>query len=194
MKRLFKGLIISVISFYSIFFSYSVSLAKTEVIPDEAIRLRILANSDTDKDQAIKRAIRDEVNAQILTWVHDLTSFKEAKKVIKKRLPEIDQTVQDILKREKQKIPYDVKFTNAKFPTKAYGNVLYPAGTYETVLITLGEGEGSNWWCVLFPPLCFLDFSTGQVKEDELFQDETPVEVKFAVVEWIKSGWNWLTA
>lgn len=192
MKRFKKGLIILFITFYSVFFTTSISIAKTEVIPDEAVRLRILANSDSKKDQEMKRKIRDEVNAQILTWVHDLTSFEEAKKVIQKNMPEVEKTVADILKEEKKSVSYKVEFKKSKFPTKAYGNIIYPAGTYETVLITLGEGEGANWWCVLFPPLCFLDFSTGQIKED-LFEEEAPVEVKFAIVEWVKQGLKKLT-
>lgn len=137
-------------------------------IPQDAIRLRILANSDADKDQALKRKIRDKVNEQITTWVGGLTSHDKAEKVIKKHLPEVEQVVESYLKDAGLDIPYKVEFNDVAFPTKMYGNYIYPAGKYEAVLITLGKGKGANWWCVLFPPLCFLDFENGDaVKTDQ---------------------------
>lgn len=132
------------------------------MIPNEAIRLRILANSDAAEDQALKRKVRDAVNAQINEWVENLTSFAEAKQVIQAHLPAIEQTVAEVLRKEKSNQSYRVEFGNVHFPTKIYGNYIYPAGQYEAVLITLGDGKGANWWCVLFPPLCFLDFSNGE--------------------------------
>ncbi|MGF9989104.1 stage II sporulation protein R [Bacillus mycoides] len=149
------------------------------VIPKEAVRLRILANSDSDKDQALKRKVRDEVKAQIDGWVAELTSFEEARKVIQNHIPEIEKTVANTLKREGSKEAFQVKFgKNVKFPTKVYGNFIYPAGEYEAVLITIGKGEGANWWCVLFPPMCFLDFSSGTAvrKEEHVVKAESPEE------------------
>lgn len=149
------------------------------VIPKEAVRLRILANSDSEKDQALKRKVRDEVKAQIDGWVADLTSFEEARKVIQSHIPEIEKTVANTLKREGSKEAFQVKFSkNVKFPTKVYGNFIYPAGEYEAVLITIGKGEGANWWCVLFPPMCFLDFSSGTAvrKEEHVVKAESPEE------------------
>ncbi len=171
------------------------------VIPNEAVRLRILANSDSPADQALKRAVRDAVNEQITTWVSDLTSFEEAKQVIAQHVPEIEQTVARVLQENKSNQSYKVAFGRVSFPTKIYGSYVYPAGEYDAVLITLGKGEGANWWCVLFPPLCFLDFSTGeavrpvekqveqekevdQISEQPLVvEDEQQIEVKFFVVE-----------
>ncbi|MBC6976223.1 stage II sporulation protein R [Bacillus sp. Xin] len=139
------------------------------VIPKEAVRLRILANSDSDKDQALKRKVRDEVKAQIDGWVADLKSFEDARRVIQSHIPEIEKTVAKTLQREGSKESFQVTFgKNIKFPTKVYGNFIYPAGEYEAVLISIGKGEGANWWCVLFPPMCFLDFSSGSaVKKEE---------------------------
>ncbi|PFB14597.1 stage II sporulation protein R [Bacillus cereus] len=158
-------------------FGYMKADAKgPSVIPKEAVRLRILANSDSDKDQALKRKVRDEVKAQIDGWVADLTSFEEARKVIQSHIPEIEKTVENTLKREGSKDSFQVKFSkNVKFPTKVYGNFIYPAGEYEAVLITIGEGEGANWWCVLFPPMCFLDFSSGTAvrKEEHVVKAES---------------------
>ncbi|MEC1471245.1 stage II sporulation protein R [Bacillus haynesii] len=174
------------------------------VIPDEAIRLRILANSDSDSDQSIKRQIRDEVNKEMTKWVQHLTSIEEVRQVIRSKLPEIKEIAEGTVKRENADQKVTVDFGKAAFPTKLYGNMVYPAGEYEAVLITLGEGEGANWWCVLFPPLCFLDFSNGEaVQAPEEDQESTEQaksenenqlasaeekeedrEVKFFLVEW----------
>lgn len=137
------------------------SAENIQVIPQEAIRLRILANSDSSKDQEVKRVIRDAVNQEITTWVEHLTSIEEARLLIKSRLPEIERIAKQELDKRSLDYTAEVDFGNVQFPTKLYGQYLYPAGTYEAILITLGEGKGANWWCVLFPPLCFLDFSTG---------------------------------
>ena len=182
------------------------------VIPDEAIRLRILANSNSDEDQQLKRKIRDEVNKEITQWVAELTSVEAARQLIQSRLPDIEAIVEDTLEKENREQTYSVNFDNVSFPTKLYGNFIYPAGEYEAILISLGEAKGANWWCVLFPPLCFLDFSNGeavQAEEQEeseieqtndedktteklasLLEDEEEekeeVEVKFFLVEWFQ--------
>ncbi|MFT4415375.1 stage II sporulation protein R [Fredinandcohnia humi] len=153
------------------------------VIPDEAIRLRILANSDSEEDQALKRLIRDEVNREITVWVEELTSIEAARTLIQERLPEIEQIVSDVLERENSKQTFTVNYgRDVKFPTKLYGEFLYPAGEYEAILISLGEAKGANWWCVLFPPLCFLDFSTGDAIEASN-EEGTEVEIEQENVE-----------
>jgi stage II sporulation protein R len=154
------------------------------VIPGQAIRLRILANSDLDSDQALKRKVRDKVNERISVWVKDLTSIKEARKLIESKLPEIQTVAEEVVKENSSDQKVKVKFGKVQFPTKLYGQFLYPAGDYEAVLITLGEGKGANWWCVLFPPLCFLDFSNGvavskgfEEKQAKKKTDATPVKI-----------------
>lgn len=166
-------------------------------IPEESIRLRILANSNTAADQKLKRDIRDEVNAQITTWVDELSTLSEAREIIRKQLPAIEEIVQNKLNETGIEKTFSVELNKVAFPTKMYGDYIYPAGQYEAVLITLGEGEGKNWWCVLFPPLCFLDFENGDaVKENKEGKsdkaetasaeeaDETEeIQTKFFVVE-----------
>jgi stage II sporulation protein R len=147
---------------------------ETMVIPEEAIRLRILANSDLDQDQNVKRLVRDEVNKEITKWVSTLISQDEAKSVIKEGLPELQKIAEEVVATEGMDQSVKVEFGKVDFPTKLYGQYLYPAGEYEAVLITLGKGEGANWWCVLYPPLCFLDFSTGNAVRSTGF--ETKVE------------------
>ncbi|WP_153126977.1 stage II sporulation protein R [Peribacillus tepidiphilus] len=149
------------------------AMVETVVIPKEAIRLRILANSDRSEDQAVKRAIRDAVNTDITEWVKDLTSLEEARQVIQAHLPEIEQKAAQKLEEYNLTQSVKVEFGKANFPTKLYGQYLYPAGEYEAIVITLGEGKGANWWCVLFPPLCFLDFSSGTAVSEGSFEDDS---------------------
>ncbi|MFS0661418.1 stage II sporulation protein R [Niallia alba] len=145
------------------------------IIPNDAIRLRILANSDKEEDQALKRKVRDAVNEQITNWVSELTSKEVAKDLLKEKLPEIQQIAERVVEEEKANQAVNVTFDKVDFPTKLYGEFLYPAGQYDAILITLGEGEGANWWCVLFPPLCFLDFSNGVAVSDG-FEEEKKEE------------------
>ncbi|WP_026314456.1 stage II sporulation protein R [Heyndrickxia acidiproducens] len=166
MRRKFTGLIylimLSIGTILSLYAPQQEAAAdQTIVIPKDAIRLRILANSDKPEDQAVKRKIRDEVNASITKWVQDLTSKEEAKKVIQSHLPDIKRIAEKVIAEEHLDQSVRVELGKVNFPTKLYGQYLYPAGKYEAVLITLGEGQGANWWCVLYPPLCFLDFSNG---------------------------------
>lgn len=167
------------------------------VIPDEAIRLRILANSDSNEDQALKRKVRDAVNAEITKWVEDLTSIEAARTLIDSRVPEIEKIASQVLEQEGSNQIVQVDFDNVNFPTKIYGNFIYPAGQYEAILITLGSGKGANWWCVLFPPLCFLDFSNADaVKKAQADEEAEPtaaeakekVVVKSFVVELIEKA------
>lgn len=143
-----------------------VTAQEATVIPNEAIRLRILAESDLEKDQEIKRLVRDEVNKEITKWVEDLTSIDAAREVIKSKLPEIQKIAERVVATQGSTQTVKTEFDKVPFPTKLYGQFLYPAGEYEAILITLGEGEGANWWCVLYPPLCFLDFSNGEATSE----------------------------
>lgn len=136
-------------------------------IPEDAIRLRILANSDSSADQAVKRFVRDAVNANVENWVRHLKTAKQAKRVIRSHLDDIRGTVKEKLQSMNLDETFTVTLGKADFPTKMYGGYVYPAGKYEALVVTLGKGKGANWWCVLFPPLCFLDFSNGDaVKPD----------------------------
>lgn len=168
--------------------SMSVAASNMVTIPEEAIRLRILANSDSPRDQWLKRQIRDQVNAEITEWVTELETIEFARDVIESQLDKIEEIVEYELTRLGITDSFTVEFDEVQFPTKLYGNVIYPAGIYEAVLITIGEGKGENWWCVLFPPLCFIDFANGDatanVSEGETqTNSEEEVEVRFFVVE-----------
>jgi stage II sporulation protein R len=130
-------------------------------IPAEAIRLRILANSDQMQDQWLKQKVRDEVIQDIKGWTLKPKNMEEARQVVKQRLPHFQKIAEETVHRHGYTYPVKVDFGKVPFPTKLYGAKVYPAGNYEALRITLGEGVGGNWWCVLFPPLCFVDMSNG---------------------------------
>ncbi|TFB19241.1 stage II sporulation protein R [Filobacillus milosensis] len=191
-----RYVLISLALIIGVQFFYSQAVAEPkpqqgyQVIPDEAIRLRILANSNSDKDQELKREVRDRVNAEITKWVEDLTSIEEARKIINNNMDQIEDIVAETVGDQ----DFTVNYGEVEFPDKIYDRYVYPAGTYEAILITIGEGMGDNWWCVLFPPLCFVDFSNGATVLDHenaepALADETEedVEVKFFLWEWIKN-------
>ncbi|WP_131923571.1 stage II sporulation protein R [Hazenella coriacea] len=134
---------------------------ESEEIPDQAIRLRILAHSDDVKDQYLKRKVRDEMIKEIETWAHRPANIQEARKLIKQHLPTFQQIAEETIKQQGFSYPVQVDFGSVPFPTKLYGDQVYPAGNYEALRITIGDGKGDNWWCVLFPPLCFVDMSNG---------------------------------
>ena len=131
-------------------------------IPEEAIRLRILANSDSASDQLVKRVVRDEVVKAMNSWATGQETIEEARQTIRTKLPELQSIVADVLASRGFSYDSTAELGLVDFPTKMYGNEVYPAGKYEALLITIGEGKGQNWWCVLFPPLCFVDAATGE--------------------------------
>ena len=119
------------------------------IIPKEAIRFRIIANSNQEKDQKDKKEVLKEMTPLLMkVEKEDLSKTKQA---IKESLPEFEQ----ILKKKNQN--YTIHYGKNYFPEKEYKNVYYPEGQYDSLVITLGSGKGENFWCVLFPPLCFLE-------------------------------------
>lgn len=131
-------------------------------IPEESIRLRILANSDSAQDQALKREIRDAIIARMQEWVVGPQTLDDAREVVKAHLPEFDILVGEMIQARGYSYSHTVELGRVPFPTKMYGNEVYPAGEYEALRVTIGTGEGQNWWCVLFPPLCFVDSLSGE--------------------------------
>ena len=135
-------------------------------IPEESIRIRILANSDSAADQAVKRHVRNAIADELSMLAAGADSIGEAREAIAGALPELETLVKRELEMRGFGYPATVKLGLVPFPAKIYGNRVYPAGQYEALLITLGEGKGENWWCVLFPPLCFAD-AVGAGKADK---------------------------
>lgn len=126
-------------------------------IPNEALRIRILANSNSDYDQQIKNNVKVEIQDYVYNLLKDTTDIEEARKIINSKLDNISSLTNMSLKKQNYNLPYSVNFEYNYFPEKVYKGITYDAGYYESLLITLGSGKGDNWWCVLFPPLCLLE-------------------------------------
>ena len=120
------------------------------LIPNNAIRFRIIANSNNIEDQRLKYQIKEEITP-ILARINNNHTYEEYKEGIKGIIPTIDKIIKS------KNIDYDINYGDNYFPEKTYKGVKYPEGNYESLVITLGDGYGDNWWCVLFPPLCLLE-------------------------------------
>ena len=130
----------------------------TIIIPKEAIRVRVIANSNDNKDIEEKELLKEEIQPKIYNLLKDVTSIEEARNIIKSNLSNIDVEVKKSLKKQNSNQKYEINYGLNYFPEKNFKGVTYEEGYYESLVITLGEGKGDNWWCVLFPPLCMLEF------------------------------------
>ena len=168
-----KKIIIFIISIFILFTLFSKTKEKESIIPDSAIRFRVIANSNTAYDQNIKIQIRNLIQNKILELTKDTKSIKEVRNI----LIEHKEELYNITKEKLDTLGYDKNFKitygNNYFPEKKYKGLTYKSGNYESLVITLGEGNGDNFWCVLFPPLCTL----------EVDDSTTEVEYKFFVKE-----------
>ncbi len=142
--------------------SWESSLEAKGIIPDDSIRIRILANSDSVSDQWIKRKVRDAIITETKLWTQqlELEEISSARQMIESQLPVIHRVVEQTLEQYGFYYSAEVELGQVDFPTKTFGKHVYPENQYEALRITLGKGEGENWWCVLFPPLCFIDGTT----------------------------------
>lgn len=125
--------------------------------PQQLIRFHVLANSDSDQDQALKRAVRDAILKEVSPKLAVSKSLKESRQIIERVRPEMERIGRSVVKAWGKDYSVHTEYGHFSFPTKSYGTLILPAGDYEALRIVIGKGKGSNWWCVLFPPLCFID-------------------------------------
>ncbi|OPY56719.1 MAG: Stage II sporulation protein R (spore_II_R) [Pelotomaculum sp. PtaU1.Bin035] len=130
---------------------------------DHLIRLHIVANSDSASDQELKRKVRDEIIRCVARDFLGAGNIDTARTIARSDLTQIKETASREIKENGQDYPVNVELDSFTFPTKHYGPFVLPAGDYEAVRVIIGSGGGTNWWCVLFPPLCFVDMSKGMV-------------------------------
>ena len=148
-----------------IYYVIGISTSKVIKIPDESIRFRVIPNSNELIDQEVKILVRDEVQSYILDILHDVDNIDASRKIISSNLGNIKSKVSGVLLKNNYNFPYDVNFGLNYFPTKEYKGIEYKDGYYESLVITIGNGEGDNWWCVLFPPLCLIEVEEGDKVE-----------------------------
>ena len=125
------------------------------------IRFHVVANSDSDRDQALKRRVRDLVVQRMAPEFSKAKNLNDARIIAKSHLGEIKEIAMKEIKLWGKDYPVSVMLGRFDFPVKTYGKLTLPAGNYEAVRVVIGKGQGANWWCVLFPPLCFVDVSKG---------------------------------
>lgn len=154
------------------YFAISKVIESKELIPEEAIRMRIIPNSNSEYDQSIKRKVKDKVERDVFVTLKDTKGVEDARKKLNESLPFIKQNVEKILGRENYTLGYTVNYGLNYFPEKEFRGVTYKAGNYESLVVTLGEGKGDNWWCVLFPPLCLVEAEESTNVEYKLFIEE----------------------
>lgn len=136
------------------------SQSETELsIPDSSIRLRVIPNSNDSKDVNIKEQVKDYLETDIYTLLKDTDNIDSARTIINNNIPKIETNIDNIFKDNNYNIPYEVNFGYNYFPEKTYQGQIYDEGYYESLVIYIGEAEGDNWWCVLFPNFCLIDTS-----------------------------------
>ncbi|MEW8994742.1 stage II sporulation protein R [Clostridium sp.] len=139
----------------------------TEDISGKLIRFHVIANSDSEKDQSLKLKVRDKVLEYVQPLLKDSKSIEESREILNKENEKILEIARVVIK--ENGYDYSVESTLGKenFPVKTYGNITLPQGEYEAYRIIIGTGEGQNWWCVMFPPICFVDITKGEVAYEE---------------------------
>lgn len=152
-------------------------------IANSVFRLHVLANSDSKEDQALKYKVRDNLLKYMNTICKNCSSKDEAILLVEQNKENFEQIALQTIKDEGYSYDVTINIGNFEFPTKHYGDISLPAGFYDALRVEIGEAKGQNWWCVMFPPLCFVDISSGIVPEEskELMQ-ENLTEEEFALV------------
>ena len=132
---------------------------------DKLIRFHVIANSDSDKDQKLKLKVRDEVISYLQPKLENSNSIEESEKIIKNEYKTLENIIKKVISKNGYNYIVKVGLEYSNFPAKQYSSVVLPAGKYKALRIIIGEGKGKNWWCVMFPPLCFVDDQNGIIDE-----------------------------
>lgn len=172
-------------------------------IAHEILRFHVVANSDSIKDQEIKLVIKDELTTALKPTLENAKNIDEARVIIKENLSNLEQIANDTLVKNGYHYTAIASLEKGYFPLKVYGDLSLPPGEYEAIRIELGTAKGQNWWCIMFPPLCFVDSTYSVVPDsskqqlknvlteeeyDMVFKKkEIKVKVKFKIVDWFLS-------
>lgn len=140
------------------------------LIPEESLRFRVIANSDNEIDQALKRKVTK--NLQDVINEIPTTNLTETMDIINKEIDKFETVIDNTLKENKSDISYKINLGYNYFPEKKYKGVTYKEGNYQSLVVTLGEGKGKNWWCVLYPPLCNLEMDQKDEVEYKMYIKE----------------------
>lgn len=181
-RKIFAATVAAVIimQFFSPFY-----ITPSPMYGGEVVRLHVIANSDTDDDQNLKLAVRDAVLASADS-VLKTDNADDAAGVIFKNIETIEKNAKAVI--QKAGFAYDVQVVPGvfEFPSKSYQNITLPKGRYRAVRVIIGEGKGKNWWCVMFPPLCFTDKTTAYMPDADVFEKTAKPEIRIKLLELLK--------
>lgn len=204
-KSKFFPIIIIIISLFAFIFVSAMSYTNAVFnnISDSVFRLHVIANSDSEEDQNLKYLVRDAVISYMNSICKDTNSKDEAIKIANNHKNEFYNIARQVITENGYDYSVKIEIGNFKFPTKNYGDISLPSGNYDALKIEIGEAKGQNWWCVMFPPLCFVDVTSGVVPEESknIMQDnlsseeyvlisntnDTNIKLKFKLIEIFKS-------
>lgn len=151
-------------------------------INDKVIRFHVIANSNTFEDQQLKYKVRNSIISSFDREFQNITTKDESEKIIVDKIDDIRKQAEDTIHSEGYDYNVDVYYGNFRFPRKQYDNIVLPEGNYDAVRVEIGKAEGNNWWCVMFPPLCFVDF--GNADENKpVFDVDTEKKLKEVLTE-----------
>lgn len=166
-----------------------------QMLKQNVIRLHVVANSDSDYDQKIKLTVKDEIVSYLQMQMEDISTIDEAKEYIKDSLPQLTILANKILKRENYDLTAKASFCRESFGKREYETFSLPSGVYESLRIEIGNAEGKNWWCVVFPSLCIpastKDFQSTAVSAGfgkdltETLSENGEYEIRFLFLDWI---------
>lgn len=199
---LIMAVIITAFCFISMNYDKVVYKRYTDDISHKIIRFHVIANSDNAEDQILKLKVRDAVLHYISPELQKCKNIDESRKVIKDKDNEIKNVALNVIKENKYNYSVATCLSEENFPVKSYGNIILPEGKYEAYRIIIENGKGQNWWCVMFPPLCFVDVTVSEenikkadeeikkvLNEDEykmITQNDDNITMKFKAVEIVK--------
>ena len=182
MKRAF-GLIFLLVFFFSLW-SAGMDEAAAAGLPEKLLRLRVVAQSDSPADQTDKLLVRDAVLRALRPMLADCGSLEEVRAVTAQALPLLAEAAGEALEETGRALPLSLCLGPEECPQRAYEDFTLPAGSYETLTVTLGSGEGHNWWCVVFPPLCLAAAGEGgEENGDEEWSVFSPAEKRLVTAE-----------
>ena len=160
-------IILSLLLFlYIIVCAFSYAQAVSSNISDSVFRLHVIANSDSDEDQNLKYKVRDALLNYMNNICSNCSSKEEAIQIVSEHQDNFKQVALETIIANGYNYNVNIKVGNFEFPTKQYGDISLPAGFYDALRVEIGQAEGRNWWCVMFPSLCFVDISSGIVPDE----------------------------
>lgn len=205
MKKLIKKpIFITIIAFvfFLIFSAYSYASSISSDLSKSVFRLHVIANSDSDEDQSLKLQVRDKLIDYMNSITANVRSKDDAIKIAQDHQKDFQIIAEQTILDKGYSYPVTVEIGNYEFPTKHYGDITLPSGYYDALRVKIGDACGHNWWCVMFPPLCFVDVTSGivpdsskeQLKENMssedysiISNDNSVTEFKFKIVELFKN-------